>query len=571
MHRQHYLIMSSISGSDSATEWGKENKILAQIYFTRKDQKHVICSCGSGIKFEKAIDKRGNELTHNTAMIAHIKGKHKNTWQKSLDDYMKDVVEISDGQTKITQHIPMMTDKAKSVHGWMKFILEDNLELSCCDSPNFIKYTQGNLAPITSVTLKKYMGRVALLVEQNLKQLVAKKQHIGLIFDMWDDGAGTKQLGVFLCFPNIDYSVAQIWLLCLTPLQDETNSTGENQVATINVALGRIGISWERILFIVADNTAVNPKIARLAKVYFVGCRSHVLALAVKNEVIEEKQDLVDKVHQLCVKLRTPKQRAQLRKNGTNLTPFIYNGVRWSAAYNMLKRYIKQIVHYVDPKDPDLKGLVTSVEEDADILALLQHMEKFQSVTLRLQDPKCTLHHADLLFTGLYSMTKAAHLSPTHDLNNSVFVRAILKVCRNEESQLTVEEAATLERFQLPDDDSDGDDSDDESDASSDFALDIIKADEKVRRKETEPSKYVPLHWIPPTSNDAERLFSRCRRVFTEFRRAMTPYTLEMLVYLTVNRGLWDKEMVNIAVNNYLLEEAIELNLEGLKENLIVE
>ena len=41
-----------------------------------------------------------------------------------------------------------------------------------------------------------------------------------------------------------------------------------------------------------------------------------------------------------------------------------------------------------------------------------------------------------------------------------------------------------------------------------------------------------------------------CCRIFSEFRRVMTPCTLEMLVYLTANRDMWDIKRVHEAMQD---------------------
>ena len=64
-----------------------------------------------------------------------------------------------------------------------------------------------------------------------------------MLFDMWDDGNGTKQLGVYLCYPDKDFEHPVYFLLCCTPLIDETNCTGNNQIPTIDMALLFLNLS----------------------------------------------------------------------------------------------------------------------------------------------------------------------------------------------------------------------------------------------------------------------------------------------------------------------------------------
>ena len=53
-------------------------------------------------------------------------------------------------------------------------------------------------------------------------------------------------------------------------------------------------------------------------------------------------------------------------------------------------------------------------------------------------------------------------------------------------------------------------------------------------------SKYISLSWIPATTCEVERLLSLCRHIYSEFRQAMTPETMEILAYIRVNRSFWD-------------------------------
>lgn len=56
--------------------------------------------------------------------------------------------------------------------------------------------------------------------------------------------------------------------------------------------------------------------------------------------------------------------------------------------------------------------------------------------------------------------------------------------------------------------------------------------------------KYINLSFLNPTSNCVERLFSRTRKVWREDRKKMTPRHMEMVMFLTINRELWDEMLV---------------------------
>ena len=52
-----------------------------------------------------------------------------------------------------------------------------------------------------------------------------------------------------------------------------------------------------------------------------------------------------------------------------------------------------------------------------------------------------------------------------------------------------------------------------------------------------------------PTSNDVERLFSMSKRIYSVKRRSLSPTTLEGLVFLKCNRGLWNLSLVGVVAN----------------------
>ena len=56
---------------------------------------------------------------------------------------------------------------------------------------------------------------------------------------------------------------------------------------------------------------------------------------------------------------------------------------------------------------------------------------------------------------------------------------------------------------------------------------------------------YKDLNWIPPTSNKAERLFSRAKLTLSDCRKSMTPLRVESITFLFVNRDLWNKFTVD--------------------------
>jgi hypothetical protein len=67
----------------------------------------------------------------------------------------------------------------------------------------------------------------------------------------------------------------------------------------------------------------------------------------------------------------------------------------------------------------------------------------------------------------------------------------------------------------------------------------------KSKKQRTDTNKeYMDLKYIPPTSNIVERLFSKSKLILSDVRKSMLPANLEMLLFLKVNRNLWDLALV---------------------------
>ena len=190
-----------------------------------------------------------------------------------------------------------------------------------------------------------------------------------------------------------------------------------------------------------------------------------------------------------------------------------------------------------------------TAREDSEVDGLLTHLEKFESVTKTLQGRTTNLDTANLLFEELLAMyDDLHHLKPEHPIvTYKAFESGMLKILRGSEKDLTVAERAYMERFLITEDNTNTEIADVDAQGSLNFAQAILEREQKRRKlnQGVAKSEYIPLDWIPVTSCEAERLFSLCRKIFTEFRRAMTTKTLEMLIFLKINRELWDMRTVH--------------------------
>ena len=60
---------------------------------------------------------------------------------------------------------------------------------------------------------------------------------------------------------------------------------------------------------------------------------------------------------------------------------------------------------------------------------------------------------------------------------------------------------------------------------------------------------YERLDWLPRTSNQCERLFSRAKLTLGHLRQGLSPMHLEAQLFLFLNRNYWDAQLVSRVVN----------------------
>ena len=120
-----------------------------------------------------------------------------------------------------------------------------------------------------------------------------------------------------------------------------------------------------------------------------------------------------------------------------------------------------------------------------------------------------------------------------------------MKVIAGSERDLSAVETRLMERFKTANEDGDNV----EPEERHDYAESVLDCESKRRRiTEAQRSEYIPLNWIPSTNNENERVFSKNKHVFSDFRRAMNTSTLEALMFLKTNRDLWDLKTVHYII-----------------------
>ena len=119
--------------------------------------------------------------------------------------------------------------------------------------------------------------------------------------------------------------------------------------------------------------------------------------------------------------------------------------------------------------------------------------------------------------------------------HSPAFETGIVKVIDDEVDQLSDEERNAMSCFHQINP-SNGNASED--------GLSLVQRALKNKRRKVISGEYSCLTFVPPTSNAVERLFSNARLVLTDYRKSMTPYTFECVMFLKFNREYWDLDLV---------------------------
>jgi hypothetical protein len=371
-------------------------------------------------------------------------------------------------------------------------------------------------------------------------------------------------------------------------LIDPTGQTSEQHVETITEILGEFGESVESIEFMTSDNTNTNPKIARitrglpdpstrvkptevqqlttLKRIPFIGCYSHKLNLAIQFYCSSvENVATITKVHDLMVYLRTNNNWGTLKtifaKLGTKpLHPLLRAETRWSSTYVMLARFDRMIpaLYDIDWNDR-LEDYLLTRNDKAIITRIRNDFEAFEKANKALQEEHISLAKASEIWR-LCRLDLQKNYRDQDDADKE-FIRAVCTLMLPSEHEhilfpifeeavvkiqsgavaLTTNEQSVVRRFSINESDTVVPEEPNGEEEEEDDKGHSAQADINLKRQRLDVgAEYKPLAHVAATSNIVERLFSRAGWIFDDRRRAMKKSTLEMILFLFVNRLYWD-------------------------------
>jgi hypothetical protein len=410
----------------------------------------------------------------------------------------------------------------------MEWVVVDNHSFSFVEKSLTKKHTK--LEPISVDTLTKYIKLVTQVVEKEVASQLPSK--FGIVIDGWKEGT-THYIALFGSYDG------KFPLLAIAPPFNEQDYTALSHKAFIVDVLELFGKDLSSLLYLVADNAAVNTCLADLLEIPMIGCASHRFNLACKS-YLEKYEATLSKINSLMVSLRNVKQAGKLRTR-TPLEPVTRNDTRWSSTYDMLLRFFC-IREFLDDTDSALVHYMPTPLEVNELSLALDDLKEFESTTKLLQDEKRTMSEVRVIFDAILSRypEMERYISKCGNIVHSPsFETALVKLQDDEWEDLSPEEVLLMRSFLLENAEPGL------QSISPTKPTTLAAAALKTKKRKIVTCPYVNVSHIPPTSNMVERLFSSARLVLTDYRKSMTPYTFECVMFLKFNRSYWDNVLVS--------------------------
>lgn len=545
-----------------------ENKKIALAFFTTANSGEWLCGVCDTLKKAKV----GSGWTN---LASHVRTNH----PEELNQWKQEAGPSGSNQTTLfgcMNGVEPVSKTAKTIASWIDWVVNDDQPFSFVDRKRTKKYT--SLDPVCRQTLRKYMLLLVEEVRKMLKGMLPAKyglafdgwsldsEHYLAVFALWTDSTDCVQKRLLSCYVQDDIEGLE-YLPDVDDAEKVFGLTAEDQFDCLVDCLMNYGATAEQckkenmrnlVQFCVGDNCSTNIKMARLAEIPFVGCKSHLLNLDVQAYIGEEERVgkkrsrpadpmrvLVNKVDRLSGKLRTIKNAAILRSGDIDTTPQRKNATRWSSTFQCLLNGLAIIPHLskldFGRSQREICELTPSAVELEHLKELIAELRRFESVSKALQRDELTLLQAHGVLDRLRRDCNQPLLhiiptyadSPTYHLNYH-FEQGIIKVQRGAESELSYDERNAITCFlksgQAPDSSS--------VDQSLSYADAILFDIEESSSKKQ--SLYESTAHALPTSNLVERLFSMAQRTMTAHRKNMGPEALEATLILRCNRDLWE-------------------------------
>lgn len=421
-------------------------------------------------------------------------------------------------------------ERENALNGWISLIVDRGLPFSAVNKQELRSISR--LKPISYKTLMKNVMRLTAFVMEDIRINLPDK--FGIIFDGWTNNR-KHFIAIFSEYSFDGKPVRD--LLAVKQLPDQTNQNAANHAALIRQVMEECGRTERSILYVVADNTNLNPATARILRTPCIGCASHRLNCAVRYLLDHNYVGELGKVNNMMRHILDSSPRNGKLAQWTSLKAIGRNATRWSSQYQQLARFA-QLKPIFDAHAIELEFYpqhILTAAESLRLEHLLIDMKKINDVTIQLQSDHMTILGARDLFDALveeYGDVLGPQIQADSDLVTSPdFESAIQKLQAGE--ILDEYEETSAQVFRKPDTPPAP------ATAHVNFAIGVLR-EAKRRRTERGGALYHDTAYVSPTSNIVERLFSRAKLNWSAIRASMSPANLENLLLLQANRSRWN-------------------------------
>jgi hypothetical protein len=487
-------------------------------------------------------------------LMAHLNGKlHKDEWRDYFNSFK--AYNPTKAEQKLNVTVIKASAQATLRYNVLNHILQTHQPLNIVERPTF-KALVNHDEFQTAKTVRKYLFKLYNLVIEEIAKRLPNK--FGIALDGWSDGSSNHMVSFFACCPTS--TGCEIILIGMNVLDDITGQDAPNHVNTLRNILLRYNKDLTNVNFLVADNTNLNPCIANLLRVPFVGCASHKLNLALKKYLLDY-EGLIEKVNKVMKQLVNSNilsghlKETQKALNKPILRPIVRNNTRWSSTYSMLTRYVKIEEVLRNDRMVQIHPGLLSVVEFTNCKNLLLILDELEYANKELQNESYTLNDVRILFDNI--LLQFGSLSPAFNQylrvnSTNHFENGIVSLLREEEP--THYQKVHLRRFLLNDTST----PQPEQEAQPSVSLrDAVEQDRKKQRlnQSSTSLKYMTMYHVIPTSNCCERINSQGRLEKDYTRMSASNKMFEVRMMLRANKSFWnaltiDKILVRDKVSN---------------------
>jgi hypothetical protein len=210
----------------------------------------------------------------------------------------EELLKFIEGKISTLSMESLYSSKERNMFAWIIYISESLRPFNTVEDKRLRAIVK--LEPISVKTVIRQMHLLSKRVEQKIQRVLPNK--FALVFDGWTDSS-KHFTAVFATFPDETKSMSyQRILLSFSPYENEGNLSAESLKDHLLFVLSLYEKNMNNVVCLIADNCNTNAAAASMLKIFFIGCYSHKLNLAVKIMVDEHKM-IILKISNLMIRL----------------------------------------------------------------------------------------------------------------------------------------------------------------------------------------------------------------------------------------------------------------------------